>query len=91
MEHLERVPEANTWCHTARPYRFLMLDGRIFFPFFLWLVQMRWETFYFAAAATLLFGALEYARYPLPMLWRRVRATLAGRYRPARPPRRLFL
>lgn len=81
---------ANSWCHTARPYRFLWLDGRAAFFLLLWLLYISWQTFMVAFAAMVFFGTLEYVRLPLPIVARKCRAFLAGRKRPGRHPPRLF-
>lgn len=87
----EPVPvTANAWCHTARPYRLLWLDGRVAFFLLLWLVYMSWQTFFAALAAAVFFGALEYTRLPLPIVFRKCRSFLAGPKRPGRQPPRLF-
>ena len=81
---------ANSWCHTARPYRLFILDGRAAFFLLIWLLYISWPTFFIAVAATVFFGLLEYLRLPLPIVFRKCRAFVAGRHRPARPPPRRF-
>jgi intracellular multiplication protein IcmT len=71
--------------------RFFVLDGRAALFLLIFFVHMSWWTALIAVLATLVFGFAHYLRWPLPMVWRRVRRFLAGRVRPARHKRRLYL
>lgn len=75
-----------SWAETAAAPKFLwVIDWRSSVAFFIWLLHMRMWTLYLAAGTMLLFGALAWFGLTLPVLWRRIRAWLAGRTRAARP------
>lgn len=78
---------ATYWRASMTMPRFLMFDARLIAAFLLLIFHLRlWTFFVLLGTAVVLYGVEHYG-YRLPNALRRVRALIAGRYRPARPGR----
>lgn len=73
------------WRDTSRPTRFWIFDFRAAFPLILFLLHIRWWTFYTAVAAIILLSLLERYGFAVNVFLRWLRSTLAGRRKTARP------
>jgi len=80
------LPTANaSWRDTARYPKFLFLDSRAVFPFFIFLVHIRLWTFIVAVVFMIFFSLLMRFGFTLGVFMRFLRAFFAGRRRVARP------
>jgi len=75
---MARVATEPHWRDSARTPRFFFIDARAAFPMLLFLLHIRWWSFFLAVFTTLFFGALERYGFSLTVFGRWVRSTLAG-------------
>ena len=73
------------WRDSGRIPRFFMMDARSFFPMFLFLLHIRWWTFFLAFGVGLFFGTLEHYGFSMLVFARATRSYLAGKTKFARP------
>ncbi len=69
------------WRDSARVPRFFIVDAYAVLPLFLFLLHIRYWTFFLALMACLFFGVLERFGYKLPVFMRVVSTFLSGKYR----------
>ncbi len=73
------------WRDSARNPRFFMVDALAALPLVLFLLHIRWWTFYLAIATIVFFGVLERFDFTVPVFLRWARSTIAGKIRVAKP------
>ncbi len=73
------------WRDTARPARFFLIDYRAALPLLLFLLHIRWWTFFLTVGVTLFLAVLERYGFTVSVFIRWFRSTLAGPRRYARP------
>lgn len=73
------------WRDSARSAKIWIFDARAAFPFLLFLLHIKWWTFFTAVGATLFFSALDYYGFTVPIFLRLVRSFLAGPRKNSRP------
>lgn len=73
------------WRDSARYPRFFVIDANAALPLVVFFVHIRWWTFILAVFAIVFFGILERFKFTLPIFFRWLRSTLAGRVRVAHP------
>ncbi len=73
------------WRDSARSARFFFIDYRAAFPFLLFLMHIRWWTFFIALGAMLFFWILERYGFTVPVFLRLARSWLAGKRKLAIP------
>jgi intracellular multiplication protein IcmT len=78
------TPDAS-WRDSARYPRFFIFDSRAVFPFMMWLLHMRWWTFFVALTAMAFFSLLLRFGFTVTIFLRWMRTTIAGRRKAARP------
>ncbi len=66
------------WRDTARPAQFFGVDAIAAYPFLLFMVHMRWWTFWLALVATIALGVLSRYGFTLPVFVRLARSYFAG-------------
>jgi intracellular multiplication protein IcmT len=66
------------WRDSARQARFFMIDAQAAFPFLIFLLHIRWWTFFLALAATFFFSFLAKYGFTVPVFFRWIRTALAG-------------
>lgn len=79
------VQQIGYWRDSARNPRFFMVDALAALPLVIFLLHIRWWTFYTALAAMVFFGILERFSFTVPVFMRWLRSTIAGKVRVARP------
>ena len=75
------------WRASMTMPRFIMFDARLIAALFLVIFHLRVWTFIVLVATAMILWGVEHYGYRLPNAIRRLRALIAGRYRPARPGR----
>lgn len=70
--------EANPWRDSARSVRFGFLDARAMSGFFVWMMHMCEETFWFSVALVVLFVFLERFGVTVPVALRLARTSFFG-------------
>lgn len=73
------------WRDSARAARFFIVDARAAFPFLLFLLHIRWWTFFLAIIAMCFFGLLERYGFTVVVFMRLLRSFLAGPRKSAIP------
>ena len=73
------------WRDSARPARFFFVDARAVFPFVIFLMHIRWWTFWFALVTMIVFTLLERYGFTVPIFLRWSRGLLVGDHKMARP------
>lgn len=73
------------WRDSARTPRFFMVDAYTVFPLVLFLLHIRWWTFYLAMTAVIFFAIIERFNFTVPVFMRWARSQLAGKIRVAKP------
>jgi intracellular multiplication protein IcmT len=73
------------WRDSARIPRFFVIDGRAAFPMLIFLVHMRWWTFYATFGVTAFFGLVEHYGYTVTVFLRLFRTALAGKVKQVKP------
>lgn len=73
------------WRDSARMPRFFMVDARAAFPFLVFLMHIRWWTFWVALSAMFFFATLERYGFTVPVFLRVFRTFLAGKRKIAIP------
>lgn len=73
------------WRDSGRTPRFFFIDARSSFPLLLFLVHIKWWTFFVAVGAMLLFGIIEHFGFTTIVFLRMVRSFLAGKRKLAKP------
>lgn len=73
------------WRDSARPARFFLVDARAALPLVLWLLHIRWWTFFIAIGAMFFFGLVERYGFTVPTFIRTIRTILAGPHKTASP------
>jgi len=73
------------WRDSARNPRFFMFDAFAAFPLVLFLLHIRWWTLCIALVFTIFLGILERFKFSIPVFFRFVRSTLAGKIRKSQP------
>ncbi len=71
------------WRDSARSARFFMVDAKAAFPLLLFLVHIRWWTFWVAIATMTFFWILERFNFSVPIFLRFMRSFCAGKIRHA--------
>ena len=66
------------WRDTARTPKFYMVDGRAAFPMLLFLLHIRWWTFFVAFGFSLFFSIIAYYGFTITIFCRLVRNFFAG-------------
>ncbi len=77
--------EAAHWRDSARTARFWFIDARAVFPFVLFLLHIRWWTFWLALVAMLFFAMLERYGFTVPIFLRVLRTFFVGNHKVAAP------
>lgn len=86
MQRQIMIDPANAhWRNSARHPRLFMMDAYAAFPLLLFLLHIRWWTFFLAIMAAIFFATLERFGFTIPVFLRLFRTFLAGPKRPARP------
>jgi intracellular multiplication protein IcmT len=75
---MARIPTEAHWRDSARNPRFFLIDARAAFPLLLFLLHIRWWTFFLAVGVMTFFGLLERYGFSLSVFLRWLRFTLAG-------------
>lgn len=70
-------PDAH-WRDSARPARFFFIDYRASFPLLLYLLHIKWWTFFIAVFTMLFLGILERYGFTVTVFRRWLRSKLAG-------------
>lgn len=73
------------WRDSARTPRFFVVDAYAAFPLVLFLLHIRWWTFYLAIATMIFFSIIERFNFTVPVFMRWARCQLAGNVRVAKP------
>ncbi len=73
------------WRDTARPARFWIVDFRVVFPLFLFLLHIKLWTFIAAVVAMLFFALLERFGFTVSVFGRWLRSYIAGPRKIAQP------
>lgn len=81
---MSAVPSAY-WRDSARTPRFFFVDAMAAFPLVLFLLHIRWWTFYLAIITVLFFALLERFNFTVPIFLRFMRSFIAGNIRVAKP------
>lgn len=66
------------WRDSARPIKFFIWDGKAVFPMVLFLLYIRWWTFFLALFAMLFFSILNRFGFTPIVFFRRLRGWLTG-------------
>jgi intracellular multiplication protein IcmT len=82
---MEPFSDSAHWRDSARTARFFIVDARAAFPLLLFLLHIRWWTFWVALVTMFFFAMLERYGFTLPIFFRFARSFLAGRYKSAAP------
>ncbi|HET9843239.1 MAG TPA: IcmT/TraK family protein [Gammaproteobacteria bacterium] len=80
-----RNPATAHWRDSARRPKLFFMDAYSAFPLLLFLLHIRWWTFFLCIAAIAFFVILEKFGFTVPVFQRWIRAFLAGNTRIARP------
>lgn len=75
---MKSINEAH-WRDSARPVKFFIWDGKTAFPMLLFLLHIRWWTFFTAIAAMLFFTFLNRYGFSIEVFLRWIRSRIAGR------------
>jgi len=73
------------WRDSARSARFFVVDARAVFPFVLFLMHIRWWTFWIALVSVLFFGLIEHYGFTVPVFIRWFKAFLIGPHKLSLP------
>ncbi len=73
------------WRDSGRTPRFFMIDARSFFPMIIFLLHIRWWTFFVALGVALFFGIIEHYGFSTIVFLRALRSMLAGKIKVVRP------
>lgn len=73
------------WRDSVRPARFFIIDARSALAFLLFLVHIRWWTFWTFLAVTIFFAILERLGFTMIVFSRLLRTLLAGSRKLCRP------
>lgn len=73
------------WRDSARGARFFMVDAMAVLPLVVFFLHIRLWTLYLAIATMTFFGILERFNFTVPVFFRWLRSTIAGRVRVAKP------
>lgn len=73
------------WRDTARPARFFLVDARAAFPLVIWLLHLRWWTFWLAISGMFIFTLIERWGFSVPVFLRVARNAFAGKHKSSRP------
>lgn len=68
----------SNWRDSARTARFFMIDAKSAFPLLIFLVHIKFWTFYLALGITVFFGIIEHYGLSALVVWRLVRCFFAG-------------
>lgn len=80
------VPTGNAhWRDSARSIRFFFFDATAAFPFVLFLLHIRWWTFFVALFAGIAFTVLNHFGLSVTVFLRTFRSFLAGKRKTATP------
>jgi len=71
-------PDAN-WRDSARPIKFFIWDAVSVFPFALFIMHMRWWTFFVSFGVMVFFTILNRFGFSLQVFTRWLRTSIAGR------------
>lgn len=71
-------PSSAHWRDSARHARFFFIDYRASFPLLLFLLHIRWWTFFAAIISMFFLGLLEHYGFTVTVFLRWFRSTLAG-------------
>lgn len=74
-----------TWRDSARNVRFFFIDFRATFPLLIFILHIRWWTFFLALFAMIFFGMLERFGFTVAVFLRWIRAYVAGPRKIAQP------
>jgi len=73
------------WRDSARNPRFFMVDAMAALPLLIFLLHIRYWTFFLAIGTMIFFGILEKFKFRMPVFLRLIRSFLAGKRRVAYP------
>jgi intracellular multiplication protein IcmT len=73
------------WRDSGRLPRFFIIDARSAFPLLLFLIHIKWWTFFVALAITLFFAVIEHYGLSTTVFFRSVRTILAGKVKTSKP------
>ncbi|MFN3234598.1 MAG: IcmT/TraK family protein [Gammaproteobacteria bacterium] len=73
------------WRDSARSARFFIIDYRAAFPLLLFLLHIRFWTFFLAVGVVICLYALEWYGFTVPIFFRLFRAWLAGPHKQSQP------
>jgi len=76
-----RDPENAHWRDSARTAKFFGIDARAAFPFLLFLIHMRWWTFFICLFTTAFFGILNKFGFSPPVFLRWLKVFFGGKQR----------
>ncbi len=83
---MARMPTENAhWRDSSRPAQFWIFDARATFPLVLFIFHIKMWTFVLAIIAMIFFALLNKYGFSIPVFWRWLRSTVAGKRREARP------
>ena len=80
-----RRPSNAHWRDSARSPRFFMIDAYAAFPLILFVMHIRWWTFFLCIGCILFLAILERFGFTITVFRRLARVYLAGNHRVARP------
>jgi intracellular multiplication protein IcmT len=72
------------WRDSSRTPRFYGIDARACFPLLMFLLHIRWWSFFIAIGATIFFAALERYGFRLAVFLRWARSTCGGKRKSSR-------
>ena len=73
------------WRDSARSIRFFFFDAKAAFPFVLFVLHIRWWTFFLALGAAIAFTILNHFGFSVAVFLRLIRSLIAGRRKMAIP------
>ncbi len=73
------------WRDSGRIPRFFMIDARACFPLLLFIIHIRWWTFFTAFSVVAFFGIIEHYGFSTIVFMRATRSFLAGSIKIVRP------
>jgi intracellular multiplication protein IcmT len=79
-----RDPDNAHWRDSARFPRLFFMDAQAAFPLLLFVLHIRWWTFFLAILAISFFVVLEKFGFTVPVFKRWLKVFIAGNYRSAR-------
>lgn len=80
-----KFPEGTHWRDSARPVKLFFMDANAAFPVLLWLVHIRWWTFYIMLVAVAFFSILSRFGFTPIVFKRWLRSFMAGPRKIAKP------